>query len=709
MPASKPRLATSAFAAAILAMGSGTALAQVKAPDRPVLLPAINPNPPKQLNPGVRPKLQPQLNLINPNPLVPSLPGAIRVVTGFGLSGQWTGASVTRSVNGKPTTLETPARPLLDIKAVATGFSSEALDAVMEPLDGGYDALIERYQGMLVLTQGVKRLPEALGGKPDVFTVTHADGSVDHMLLSGDQMFFLNGVLAVPGTVSWSMATYLRTGLASVDVAVLPQPNPQPAPQPVVPQPGPVTPVTPVAPLNPAALDPDRPVNPAVGPEQTPILPNVPIPAPLQASACQELDIVTGLLNMKGGTEMVQLVRGFYVEFGVAFNSQPSQDQCAATLEAMRRAGLDPAAPDGGLFAAQAYLTINPQPFVPDAPDVVFPPAPAPGTGCAGYFDFLAELSTTGADGAVSLVVSLSGGTSSAFGGAFDDDLCSSTLSLFVEAGLDPQAPAGGFEQAVIWLEENPQRLVELAVEVDNDFEEDDVDRDDFEPDPRILRPAPAPAPSPKGVFNPDPFEPSDYVMGAQQDYAIFARPRAPGEMQDNPRDIYAVFHVTPANAGGDYAAPGQPEACNGPRRLSDTDHMRAWTSVREAMRWIGAPGEILSSRECASGELAIAGSYATAGDPSYTDGPDELVPAQLSVTFDDFENTQANRAYALERISLTLAKVMEGRDKWRMIFAPANAVSATLQRDVEVGSTYVMDTTNGNLVVTYRMSMPGD
>lgn len=697
MPAPTSRVAISAIAAVTLALAGGTSLAQIKVPSKPLTIPGgkptVDPNAPKTLDPNARPEVnKPALEISRPLTTIPAQQGPIQVVNGTGLAGEWTGQSITRFAGQNATTLDTPSRPKVAVETTAGGFASSTLGTSIAPLSGGYKALMDRYKGAIVLTQSDIALPTALGGDPDVFTATFADGSTKQMLLSGDQLFILEGVLVVPGTVAWSMRNYVRTGLAKQNVAVLPKPV------------DPKQPLNPVKPVKPIDLNTNRPVNPSVILNPNSVAPNLPVPTPLKASACQELEIVTGLLNMKGGTAMVQLVRGFYVEFGIAFNSQPSEAQCSAALDAMRRAGLDPAATDGGLSAAQAYLTINPQPVAPNAPNVPPPPAPAAGSGCGNYFEFLSELSTGGSQGAVSLMVSLSGGLGGGMSsGGYDDRLCSTLVSLLVEAGLDPQAPQGGLDQAVIWLEQNPERLVDLAVEVDADFKPEPAQELDVKP---VNRRSVA---IPKGVFNPDPGEKTDYAGGKTPDYAIFARPVAPGGMKDNPSEVYAVFYVTPDNESGDYAAPGQSKGCDGPRRLSVVEHMRAWASLREAMRWIGTPGEILSSRECASGELAIAASYATAGDPSYADGPDEMVPAQLSVTFDNFENTAENRGYALERISLTLDKVLEGRDKSRVIFAPANAVAAAVRQDVKAGSTYVMDTSNGKLIATYRMSMPGD
>ncbi|WP_156798556.1 hypothetical protein [Ahrensia sp. R2A130] len=675
--------------ATLMMLTASTALAQLKVPAKPLQVPggkpAVNQNAPKTLDPDVRPLVErPDLKIDRPLRTPPGSVGQVVVVDGTGLAGEWTSVNVTSFVDANAKTRDTASRAIVDIKTEGSSFVSPTLDAKIMPLAGGYDALMARFGGKVVLTESDIPLPTALKGKPAVFTSTFPDGSTSEILLSGNQIFVLEGALVVPGTVAWSLRKYLRTGVETTNVAVLPTPTPTPSP------------------VDP--LDPNTQVNPLVKPTLKPAMPNVPVPAPLQASACQELDIVTGLLNTKGGTEMVQLVRGFYVEFGIAFNSQPTEQQCAATLDAMRRAGLNPSSPDGGLAAAQAFLTINPQPFVLNPPDVPMSPVPAAGSGCGAYFELLANLSASGFDSAVSLVVSLSGGVGGGVGGVgYDNGSCSRYVELFVEAGVNPQAPDGGVDTAIVWFEDNPQRLVDLAVEIGPDFEP--IPAPDPAPAPK---PAPAAETGPLGNYNPGPDTP-DYTSGKTPDYAIYARPAAPGAMRDQPRDVLAVLHVTPDNVTGSYAASGKPETCDGPRRLSMADHMRAWASVREAMRWIGTPGEIVSSRECASVELAVAVSYATAGDPSYADGPDELIPSQMTNVYDNFENTAQNRAYALERISLALNEPVANSDPWRMVLAPKNAVSAFVRQDVEIGSTYVVDVTTGTLVATYRMSMPGD
>jgi hypothetical protein len=68
---------------------------------------------------------------------------------------------------------------------------------------------------------------------------------------------------------------------------------------------------------------------------------------------CVQLDAHVGELNAKAGTEMVQHIRGIYTIHGLAFNDNPTHEQCVAAWAALDEAGFDPELPDGGWSRAK--------------------------------------------------------------------------------------------------------------------------------------------------------------------------------------------------------------------------------------------------------------------------------------------------------------------------------------------------------------------
>ena len=96
---------------------------------------------------------------------------------------------------------------------------------------------------------------------------------------------------------------------------------------------------------------------------------------PAESRACRAYNAFTSALLAKGGTEMVQFLRGYAIDqgFGMGSTRDPSPADCARMLAGLRDLGLDPDLPDGGLSFASDFL--------PD--ERVAPPAVVDRTG--GY------------------------------------------------------------------------------------------------------------------------------------------------------------------------------------------------------------------------------------------------------------------------------------------------------------------------------------
>ena len=79
---------------------------------------------------------------------------------------------------------------------------------------------------------------------------------------------------------------------------------------------------------------------------------------PAESRACRAYDAFTSALLARGGTEMVQFLRGYAIDrgFGMGSTREPSPADCARMLAELRDLGLDPALPDGGLSFASDFL-----------------------------------------------------------------------------------------------------------------------------------------------------------------------------------------------------------------------------------------------------------------------------------------------------------------------------------------------------------------
>lgn len=79
---------------------------------------------------------------------------------------------------------------------------------------------------------------------------------------------------------------------------------------------------------------------------------------PAESRACRAYNAFTAALLAKGGTEMVQFLRGYAIDrgFGMGSTREPSPADCARMLAELRDLGLDPDLPDGGLSFASDFL-----------------------------------------------------------------------------------------------------------------------------------------------------------------------------------------------------------------------------------------------------------------------------------------------------------------------------------------------------------------
>ncbi|RST85704.1 hypothetical protein EJC49_14285 [Aquibium carbonis] len=85
---------------------------------------------------------------------------------------------------------------------------------------------------------------------------------------------------------------------------------------------------------------------------------------PAESRACRAYTAFTSKLLAKGGTEMVQFLRGYAIDqgFGMGSTRDPSPADCARMLAELRDLGLDPDLPDGGFSFASDFLPAEPVP-----------------------------------------------------------------------------------------------------------------------------------------------------------------------------------------------------------------------------------------------------------------------------------------------------------------------------------------------------------
>lgn len=86
--------------------------------------------------------------------------------------------------------------------------------------------------------------------------------------------------------------------------------------------------------------------------------PDRPSRDPAESRACRAYNAFTSALLAKGGTPMVQFLRGYAIDrgYGMGSTREPSPADCARMLAELRDLGLDPNLPDGGMSEMSEYL-----------------------------------------------------------------------------------------------------------------------------------------------------------------------------------------------------------------------------------------------------------------------------------------------------------------------------------------------------------------
>ncbi|MER0240249.1 hypothetical protein [Fulvimarina sp. MAC8] len=174
-------------------------------------------------------------------------------------------------------------------------------------------------------------------------------------------------------------------------------------------------------------------------------------------------------------------------------------------------------------------------------------------------------------------------------------------------------------------------------------------------------------------------------------------------------RATLVAIHVPIARDNGSVAAPGEPQNCFTGTEPDLRESLVAWASLREVMRYVGVPGLIISGPECVAVRAALQASWATTGDPTFTDGPDEVVAVRTEPLL-AAPGGSGGREAALRETAKSVFSTPNGDTErpWTFYVLSAESASAILDGNrIAPGETAVLGFADRSLIGVFSVVLP--